>query len=89
MLPASGLSFPVRISKIRIKHTKFVEEFGVSSLYNKKGQSSKGLPHFGASVLIGHFEKYARTYVFLESDIFEFDPHPYWMRCSGRAKIAT
>lgn len=64
MLPASGLSFPVRISKIKIKHTKFVEEFGVSSLYNKKGQSSKGLPYFGASVLIGHFEKYARTYVF-------------------------
>jgi len=35
---------------------------------------------YGASVLIGLFEKCARTNAFSASDIFKFNPHPYRMR---------
>ena len=35
---------------------------------------------YGASVLIGLFEKCARTNAFSVLDIFKFNPHPYRMR---------
>jgi len=47
---------------------------------NPNPQMWFGLFFFGANVLLGLFEKCARTNGFSESDIFRFHPHPSGMR---------